>query len=197
MIQNKFIFGITGGTGAGKTTVCDEFRNLGIYVCDCDKIAHSIINTVPCRSELTDEFGDMILNADGSVNRKILGGIVFTDRDKLGALNKITHKYIKRAVIEEIENCKGEMAGVDGAVLIGSGIEDILDCMVSVIADEETRLLRIMERDGISREDANKRICSQKNNEFYLANSDYIIYNNGEDIKNRVKELRAIFMKKM
>ena len=193
-MRNKFVFGITGPTGAGKTTASDEFRSLGVQVLDCDRIGHEVINDTSCKQELTDAFGEGILDDNGMVNRKRLGKIVFSDKAELNKLNSITHKYIKKNVIEGIEKADGDIVGVDGAVLIGSGIDKLLDSMVSVIADDDIRLCRIMKRDGISEEDAQKRINSQKNNEFYLENSDYIIYNNDKSIKKRVEELKAIFM---
>ena len=193
------VFGITGGSGTGKTTVSDIFRSLGVYVADTDKIAHGVTSGAECLAEITEHFGDGVLNADKTLNRKKLGEIVFSDSAELKVLNKITHKYIKAETQKRIrENAHG-IAAIDGAVIIGSDIEGMCRFIVSVIAERDTRIRRIMNRDGISAESAEKRLSSQPDDKFYIDRSKYIIYNNGgkkelktqaEDILKEIKELK-------
>lgn len=192
------VFGITGGSGCGKTTVSDVFRAHGIYVADADKIAHTVTNKEDCLNEITERFGLGVKNADGTLNRKKLGAIVFSDTAGLQALNEITHKYIKAEIEKQISECNEKIAAIDGAVIIGSEVEDMCRFIVSVVAPYEERIRRIMHRDGISEESAEKRLASQPSDEFYIENSKYIIYNDGnkddlktsaEDICNKIKDL--------
>lgn len=193
------VFGITGGSGSGKTTVSDIFRKMGVYVADADKIAHSVTNKKECLEEITAHFGNGVKNHDGTLSRKKLGAIVFSDSAELRALNGITHKYIKAEIEAELSECGGEFAAIDGAVIIGSEVENMCRFIVSVIAPYEERVRRIMSRDAISRSDAEKRLSAQQSDGFYIENSKYIIYNNGdkgdlnvraENVLNKIKELK-------
>ena len=192
-MQNKYLFGITGGSGSGKSTVSDMFRSLGFDVIDCDKAAHRAYETKECLEELVSEFGDGVLTEDGAVNRRALGAIVFSDSAKLEALNGIVHKYVIREVFRFAESSAKEFIGVDGAVLFESGITEKLSCVIGVIADREKRIERIMSRDGITYADAEKRINSQKVDKFFIDNCDCIIYNNnsGESLEQQVREVAS------
>lgn len=176
--MDKFIFAITGPTGAGKSTVSNIFRKLGVYVADADEIARSITReNADCISELRENFGDKIFNR-GELNRKKLGEIVFNDNDKLKLLNNITHKYIKEQIEREISEANSQIAAVDGAVIIGSPVMDMCKKTVVVTADTEIRRKRIIDRDNISYDAAQSRINSQMNNSQYEKYADFIIKNN-------------------
>lgn len=192
------ILGITGPTGAGKTTVSKIFEENGIKVIDTDITAREITEPgKPALAELSEYFGSGILYKDGSLNRKKLARIAFSNPDFLAQLNKITHYYISEEVNKTINSYQGDIIGIDGAVLIESKISKICTRILSVLADEEIRIKRIMKRDCISKEDAKLRISSQKNNSFYIENSDYIVYNNNEndlhkEIFDIITELRSM-----
>lgn len=183
-ITGKKIIGLTGGSGSGKSTVgrgaaCNDF----LYI-DADRLGQQVIlKGEPAFDELTNIFGNVILGDDGEIDRKKLGGIVFADKDKLTKLNSISHHYIKQKVLEMIDATDKKGIIIDGAVIIGSVMQDMCDVIVSVIADKEMRIGRILARDGISREAAEKRIANQPDDDFYIKNSDYIIYNNDETQK--------------
>ena len=132
----------------------------------------------PCLEELVKELGSEILNDDGGLNRRKTGEIVLSDKKKLDILNRVTHKYIQKALEDQLNKIDTDIAAVDGAVIIGSPVEKMCSFLVSVMADKEIRLARIMKRDNISREAALKRIESQPSDEFYIANSKYLLYNN-------------------
>lgn len=173
------VFGITGGSGSGKSSASERFRENGIYVIDADKTAREVVRQgEPCLEELVKELGSEILNDDGGLNRRKTGEIVFSDKKKLDILNRITHKYIQKALEAQLNKIDTDIAAVDGAVIIGSPVEKMCSFLVSVMADKEIRLARIMARDNISREAALKRIESQPSDEFYIANSRYLLYNN-------------------
>lgn len=179
------IFGITGGSGAGKTTVSDIFRKSGIPVIDADKAARAV--TEPgekCLGELADFFGSEILQSDGTLNRKKLADIAFSDERRLKKLNEITHKYIKINIENQLSEIKGKVAAIDGAVIIGSEVEELCAFIVSVTAKREVRIKRITARDNISAESAKKRLAAQPGDDFYIEHSKYIIRND-----TSVKEL--------
>ncbi len=192
-----YIFGITGGTGAGKSTVSNHFRKLGVYVADCDKAARSVVNKgMPCLDELQKAFGSGILNIDGTLNRKRLGEIVFTNKNKLSLLNKITHKYIKKYLEQELNGSGAAICAIDGAVITGSPVEGMCRVLVAVTADRGIRADRIMARDGLSRESAEKRIDAQMSDAEYIGRADYVIKNNksdelGEQIEHIFNEIKA------
>ena len=183
------IFGITGGSGSGKTTVSAMFSQLGVHVIDTDVIAHNIVEKgSKCLGELVQYFGDEILNADGTLDRKKLAHIAFSDDEKKAALNRITHKYIKAQTEADIKNSSADIIAIDGAVIIGSSIEPLCGFIVSVIADRDIRIERIKERDALTDEQAAQRLAAQPDDNFYKQQSGYIIYNNGgtEDLRRQV-----------
>ncbi len=132
------VFGITGGSGSGKTSVSKMLEKLGVHIIDTDVIAHEIVEpNSDCLNELVDYFGDSILNDDKTLNRKKLASIAFSDKQKTEALSNITHKYIKAEVVKDINTTDAELVGVDGAVIIGSNVEPLCEFIVSVIADKQ------------------------------------------------------------
>lgn len=192
------VFGITGGSGAGKSSVSEIFRQNGVYVIDADKTARAVVEPgTDGLKELCEYFGEKILDENGSLKRRELADIVFRDKKKLGILNSITHKYIYREIKSELELKKPKIAAIDAAVLIGSEIEEICAFIISVIADENIRRRRIMERDAISEQSAQNRINAQPPSRFYISHSKYIIHNNGTqkeleketlDVLGKIKE---------
>lgn len=180
MMQNKKLVGITGGSGCGKSHLSSLLRQRGIPVIDCDLVSREVMaKNTPCTKEVCDCFGSEILE-DGEINRKKLGKIVFSDTLKLKKLNEITHKYILGSIYNRMEKEESPIVCTDGATLIESGIN--CDIMVGILADRQIRKRRIMERDGLTSEDAELRINAQKDDSFYLENCDFVIYNNSGEI---------------
>jgi len=180
MMQNKKLVGITGGSGCGKSHLSSLLRQRGIPVIDCDLVSRQIMaKDTPCAKEVCEFFGNEILE-NGEINRRKLGNIVFSDKDKLKKLNEITHKYILESIYNRMAEEESQVVCADGATLIESGI----DChmMVGILADKEVRKKRIMERDGLTEKDAILRISAQKDDEFYIKNCDFVIDNTHGDI---------------
>lgn len=189
MMQNKKLIGITGGSGCGKSHLSGRLRERGIPVIDCDLVSREIMaKDTPCAKEVCQYFGEEILE-NGEINRRALGKIVFTDPDKLKKLNEITHKYILESIYNKMEKEESDVVLADGATLIESGI--MCDMMVGIVADKETRKKRIMERDGLSEEDAELRINAQKDDSFYRENCDFVIDNSlgNIDIDEFIKKI--------
>lgn len=180
MMQNKKLVGITGGSGCGKSHLSGLLRDRGIPVIDCDLVSREIMaKDTPCAKEVTEYFGNEILE-NGEINRRKLGNIVFSDKEKLKKLNEITHKYILESIYNRMEKAESDIVFTDGATLIESGIK--CDMMVGVLADKDIRKKRIMERDSLTDADATLRISAQKDDSFYIENCDFVIYNNSGDI---------------
>lgn len=180
MTQNKRIIGITGGSGCGKSHICARLAARGMTAVDCDVVAREIMKPGrACLSETVEAFGEDILE-NGVLNRKKLAKLVFSDKEKLAELNRITHKYILEDIYNRIEQAESGIVLIDGAVLIESGI--VCDKLIGVLADKAVRKKRIMERDGLSEEEAERRINAQQPDSFYLENCDLVIYNSGGEV---------------
>ena len=187
------IFGITGGSGSGKTSVSAILSEFGVHIIDTDVIAHKVTEKgTQCLQELEEYFGSEIILPDGTLDRKKLASIAFTNDNKKAQLNRITHKHIKDCVLEEIKKSSADIIAIDGAVIIGSNIEPLCEFIVSVIADRDIRLERIKKRDGILDKQAMERLNAQPDDDFYKDNSRYIIYNNGDSDELR-KNVYAVY----
>ena len=175
--------GLTGPTGAGKSTVAELFAAFGVPVIDADRVWRELlIPPSDCLTELARRFGREILNPDGSLNRPALGRLVFSDPAELEALDALSHSRImidvgRRLRLLRESGCRA--AVFDAPQLFEAGADRICNVIVSVLADREIRLGRITHRDGIAEADALRRMASQKPDSFFRAHSDYIIENNG------------------
>ena len=190
------IIGITGPTGAGKTTALHALADLGAAVIDCDGVYHDLTeNSAPMLDELRRRFGDGIFDSDGALQRKVLGTIVFGDEGSLADLNAITHRYVNDEVDRRLDQARGEgrpAAAVDAIALLDSDLRDKCHCTVAVTAPDEVRVRRIMARDGIGEEYARLRLAAQKPVEYFEHNSDYTLRNDGEDPAEFYRRARAL-----
>lgn len=179
MKQKPEIYGLTGGSGSGKSSAAKILKEKGFYVIDADIIARKILNG-KVLNELRLAFGNSVINADGSLNRKNLAKIVFADDDKLSLLNSITHPEIARIIINEIETCGNNKVIIDAAaLLVCKPLMDICDKIIVVCADKEVRIARIMKRDGLTYEEAKSRIDSQMTDDEMIKNADIVWHNVG------------------
>lgn len=186
------IIGITGSSGAGKSTACEILsEKYDIEIIDADKIARKLTDTnKDYLNEIVSKFGDDILLPDGTLNRKKLANIIYTDRDKRYLLNSCTFKYIKKEVKDRIK--EGKNFAIDAPLLMECKLEKLCDITIAVIAtNRRDQLNRIIKRDNISEDDANKRLNAQKPNKFYTSHCDYIILND-DHIKQMEKQLEKI-----
>ena len=192
------ILGITGGSGCGKTTVSRILSENEVDVIDCDLVTRKIVEpNEPALREIEDTFGNEYLNSDKTLNRKKLAGLVFNSPENLLKLNRIMHKYVEEYINLYIQNSTADIVGIDAAALIESGINKKCDYLLCVLANKDLRLQRIITRDNLSQDEALSRINAQKNDEFYIEKSDYIVYNNGnideinEQIIKILNEIRS------
>ena len=178
------VIGLTGQTGAGKSTVCTILKDKGCHIVDTDLLARKAVENPEVIERLCDKFGDDIISG-GVLDRRELARRAFATPEGTKALNLITHPEITRLAVEEIHKAESEGAKaaiIDAALLFESPLTAVCDKTVCVAADEKIRLERIMKRDGISESDASLRMNAQPDEEYYKSKSDIIINNNGEDL---------------
>lgn len=184
------IIGVTGGIGSGKSTVSKILASFGAQIIDADILARQIVEKgQKALEEIVSYFGETILDCEGNLDRKKLSGIVFKDKQKLEALNRITHKHVAERIIENIKKLKeNEVAVVDAPIPIEHGFIDVVDEIWVVIADKEVRIKRVMDRSGLTYNEVEDRINSQLSDEYYKSISDKIIVNNGsiEELRRQV-----------
>ena len=172
------IFGITGGTGCGKTTALKAIESLGGLVLDCDAIYHELLKTDPSLLEaINARFPGVVEN--GELQRKKLGAIVFADPQALLDLNAITHAAVKAEVERRLATAPA-LAAIDAIELFDSGLAPLCDATVAIVAPLEDRVRRLMARDSISEEYARARIAAQKDEAWFRAHCDAVLENNGE-----------------
>ena len=176
--DGKIVIGITGGTGAGKTSLLRALEKEGACVLDCDAVYHGMLETdEELRGALRSEFGDVIFRADGSVDVHAIGLIVFQDREKLTALDALVKEYVPREVARRMAAADAELIGLDAIKLMECGLGAICDATVAVTAPEEVRVKRIMARDGITEDYARSRVAAQQSAEYFRARCDYEFVN--------------------
>ncbi len=177
------VVGLTGGIASGKSTVSNYLKSKDFAVIDADQIAREIVDTgQPALEEIRMTFGKNILNADGSLNRKALGDLVFSNEKLLEKLNKITHPRIIQEIINRIElykqNRKNSVVFVDAALLIEMNMRQLVDEVWLVKVDKETQRRRLMERNGFDFTEAENRINAQMSMEEKVKKADIVIDNN-------------------
>ena len=188
-------YGLTGGTGSGKSTVAEYLRKFGCEVVDADIIAREVTaKGSPVLDDLAKEFGADILDENGELIRKKLGSIVFGDEEKLAKLNEIMRVALDTRFREALDTAASKRlyskVFFDAPALFETKREHFVDKIWVVAADRETRIARIMKRDGISREEVLKRMESQLPDDEKMRRADLVIHNDGtlEDLKNKVTE---------
>jgi dephospho-CoA kinase len=194
--SESILAGLTGGIATGKSTVAEIFRSLGAVIIDFDILARRVVEPGSRSYELiTDFFGKEILNPDMTINRKILSGIVFNDQFKRERLESFTHPFIWDqfiALTGEAVSCdKKAIIIAVIPLLIEGGMQDIFKKIVLIYSSPEKQVIRLMERDGISKEMAQKILDAQMPIDEKVRYGDFIIKNEGsiEDTKQDVNEV--------
>ncbi|MCL2086379.1 MAG: dephospho-CoA kinase [Oscillospiraceae bacterium] len=193
----NMIVGITGISGAGKTTACNMFSAYPDFqVVNCDELAlETLAPGTKCFSEIVEYFGDSVVK-NGKLNRVEIGRLIFGDADLKRGYEKIIFPYIIYKLIK-ITACRAAQTKknvlLDAPTLFESGVHDLCDIIISVVSDEQLALERIMKRDNISQVEAKKRLSTQKSKDFFREHSSFVIENNSEpeSFKSEVRKLIA------
>ena len=192
----RFILAVTGNIASGKSLVARMFHEKGCALVDADKVAHELYVAQPSLvRQVAQEFGEEILHPDGTLNRKRLGARVFGDPAALATLNRIVHPHLLVALRERVFSALRVLnrVVVDAALIVEWGAHREADALVLVTAPEPLRLARLMERDGLSHDEAERRIRSQMPEEEKRPFAGYEIANTGshEDLQRQVDEVWA------
>ena len=173
------ILGITGGTGCGKTTLLRCIAAQGGLVLDCDAIYHALLQEDPALlAAIENRFPGTV--EQGTLQRKKLGNLVFSDENALKDLNTITHGAVKAEVLRRLEE-KPALAAIDAIALFEGGLAELCDVTVAVTAPLEDRVKRLMARDGISEDYARHRIAAQHDEEWFREKCSFILENRGTE----------------
>lgn len=179
------IIGITGGTGCGKTTLLNLIARQGGLVLDCDAIYHQLLQTDKnLLAAIEARFPGTV--EGGTLRRKKLGAIVFTDPQALLDLNRITHAAVKAEVLRRLQAAPG-LAAIDAIGLFEGGLAGLCQVTVAVTAPEESRVRRLMARDGISEDYARARIRAQHPESWFLERCSHVLENDGSPEEFRAK----------
>jgi dephospho-CoA kinase len=196
------LVGLTGGIATGKSTVSAMFRALGCVIIDADLLAREVVEPgEPALADIVRDFGSGILTSDGRLDRQALGAVVFGDAARRQRLEAITHPRIRERFARRLESLADErFDGIvifDAAVIVESGNWKTMDRLVVVVADDATQIARLQARDGISREEALRRIGSQMPLSEKAKLAHYVIDNSGDraateaQVRNVYAALRA------
>lgn len=188
------IIGITGPTGAGKTTALREIEKLGGAVIDCDAVYHDLLERdITLQGMLESAFGPL-RDESGAVDRKKLGTIVFGDPEKLEKLNTIAQTATverTRQLLEEYRANGRTLVAIDAIALLESSLAKLCDATIAVIAPQEVRVQRIMAREGISEDYAWARVRAQRPDQFFAEGCAHILYNDcgtAEEFSRKAEE---------
>lgn len=175
------IIGLTGLTGAGKSTVAQKLMAYGCYHIDADKVAREVINNNEnVKTKLKERFGEDVINEDGTTNRPLLASRAFSSEENTNVLNEITHPAVTeeiQSIIKDMEQVGYRGVIIDAIALFESGEDALCDFTVAVVAPKEIRLERIMKRDNITEEKALERINAQKDESFFTSKADFVLWN--------------------
>ena len=192
--MSDVIIGITGGIGAGKSAVSNYLKKIGEHVICADQVSRQVVKHGEKGSEaIRRAFGDAFFFEDHTLNRRKLAQHVFGSPGRLTQLNEILHPIITNYIFSEAEKIEGRVF-VDAALLIQTGMHKKTDYVWLVIADRELRISRVMARDGLSKDEVEKRIESQMSDRDMRAFADEVIENNGS-IRDLHKEIDALLQK--
>jgi dephospho-CoA kinase len=193
-----YLIGLTGGIASGKSLVSTRLAELGATIVDADVLAREVVEPgTEGLAAIVDHFGPVVLNADGSLNRPALGAIIFADSEQREKLNSITHPAVWKRARELFARAEvDEVVVYDVPLLVegAKGRQLDFDLVVVVDASAETRLLRLMQLRGMSRDEAQHRLNSQASDAERLAIADVVIDNNGT-VDQTLSQVDALWAK--
>lgn len=190
--SQRIILGITGGTGAGKSSALQAVRDLGGSVIDCDAVYHEVLDgSEEFKNAINEKFPG-VFSREGRLNRRKLGLEVFAKRERLEQLNAIVYRFLLPELERRTAAADG-LCALDAINLFESGLDRLCDRTVAVTAPTELRVKRVMSRDGIPEQYARLRVSAQKQDEFYRGKCDCELNNATDSPEEFYKDARLFF----
>jgi len=194
------VIGIVGGVGAGKSSVTAQFAKLGCTVVDADRIGHALLLDPPIRDAIRKRFGEIVINRAGRVNRQRLAEQVFSDREKLEALNSIVHPELWRRFRAKVEAAhrrgRGRAIILDAALLMEKELDKLCDLVVYLEVPEEVRRVRAAEARGWDPSEVSRREATQLSLKLKRERADCVIDNSASP-EHTLDQIRAILSRLM
>ncbi|XP_071157555.1 bifunctional coenzyme A synthase-like [Mytilus edulis] len=177
--SSPYVIGLTGGIASGKSALCGRLEKLGAGIVDCDKLGHEVyLNGTPCYNILVEQFGDEIVGKNGEIQRRALGSIVFSNPEKLQLLNRIVWpeigKFAEDKIKKHAENGK-EIVVLEAALLLDAGWNNLVHEVWTSVVPPEEAVKRMMDRNNMTEEEANKRLKSQLSNKERVQRSNVVL----------------------
>jgi dephospho-CoA kinase len=195
MAERIPVIGLTGGIGAGKSTVTQVLEELGAAVIDADKVGHQIyLPDLPAWGEIVEAFGREVLHADRTINRQALGKLVFADPEALRTLNRIVHPKMFERMAELIAELRArggmEAIVIEAAILIEANWQPLADQIWLVVASEPVVIERLAKQRNLSPEQVRTRIAAQLSDEERLKHAHVVIRNDGslDEVRTAVQQ---------
>lgn len=196
------VVGLTGGIGSGKSTVARMFADEGVPIVDADQVAREVVEPgTEGLDAVVEAFGERVLAADGTLDRKKVGERVFADAGARKQLESILHPRIAQASMAHFARLAGEghpYAIYEAALLVENGSYRMMGALVVVTASEATQIARVRARDGLSEADARARIAAQLPLEDKVRVADYVIENDGslEEVRERTRDVHRALLER-
>jgi dephospho-CoA kinase len=190
------VVGITGGIGSGKTTLTKFFEALGVPVYHADSAAKELMNLDRIKLAIIALLGEQSY-IDGHLNREYLRAIIFTNDDIREQINAIVHPEVKKHFNQWLLQQKVPYILKEAAIIFEEGLEAQYDAIITVVADKELRIERVLDRPGLTRDSVEQIMSKQWADEAKIVKSDYVIYNNDlDEAKRQVREIHAELLAK-
>lgn len=197
--MNKFVVGVTGGIGAGKTAVTNQFAQLGIEVVDADIVAREVVAPgMPALEEIKKAFGSSILDEQGQLNRAKLRKLVFTDDTAKETLNRIMHPAIRSCLIAQLQHAQSDYVILSAPLLLENELDTYVDALLVIDVPESVQVARASARDGVTAEQIRAIMDNQCTRVYRQERADYLLDNSGELalLPAKVKLLHQEFVQK-
>jgi dephospho-CoA kinase len=203
MERLPLLVGVTGGIGSGKSTVCAMLAGMGCELFEADRIARELqLEDPEVIRGIEELFGCDVYSRNGSgklqIDRKAIAAVVFSDPEKLAALNRLIHPKVREVFVREVKRCAREGKRIlckEAAILFEAGADRDLDRIIVVAANDGLRLDRAVAR-GLGREEARKRMAAQWPQERLIERAHYVIFNDGtlEELRSQVEQIYRSLM---
>ncbi|MCS6835451.1 MAG: dephospho-CoA kinase [Anaerolineae bacterium] len=189
--QNKYVIGLTGNIGVGKSVVRQMLQHCGAYTIDADQLAHQVLLPgAPAYKPVIDTFGKFIVGADGKIDRTKLGKLVFGDAEALKKLESITHPIIRQGINVLVNRSQQRVVVIEAIKLLEGELADAVDAIWVVDAKPQTQYKRLIEKRKMSEEEAKQRMLAQGRQDEKLKRA-HVVINNDGSVEDTWKQVQA------